>query len=65
MKKLIEADRSLLDIKDNNGHSPLQVATIAGNRPIVETLVKNNADIMSRDNEGHTPAHWATGEQVQ
>ena len=61
LQMLLNKDPSVLELKDSDGYSPLQLATITGNRPIIENLLDNNADIMTRDNEGHTPAHWATG----
>ena len=63
--QLLQADQSLVELKDNDGCTALQLAVIAGNKPIVEALLDNKADIMTTDNEGHTVAHWATGEHFK
>ena len=62
--RLIEADPSLLEVKDFDGYSPLQLAVISGNGLMAEYLIKSGADVHSRDNEEHTLAHWATGKEL-
>ncbi len=58
-KVLIEHE-AIVNPKD--GATPLQWAALFGNFPLAELLVNDGADVMARDNEGATPAHyWAEG----
>lgn len=52
----------LIDSRDEDGFTPLHLAVIAGNMPLVTFLLANNADVNAVDNEKHTVVHWATGE---
>lgn len=54
----------LVESKDEDGFTPLHLAVIAGNMPLVTFLLANNADVKAVDNERHTVVHWATGEYV-
>ncbi|KAK5648482.1 hypothetical protein RI129_003374 [Pyrocoelia pectoralis] len=56
----------LVDSHDDEGFTPLHLAVIAGNMPLVTFLLANNADVNAVDNEKHTVVHWATvcGETV-
>ena len=48
-------------MKDDQGFTPLHMAVIGGNAPLLKILLKKGADINCLDNEHHTVAHWATG----
>ena len=61
---LLNRDLSILDAKDENGNTALQQAVMVGNAKMVRFLVKQGADVRTRDNEGHTLIHWATGRYV-
>ncbi|KAK4884489.1 hypothetical protein RN001_000760 [Aquatica leii] len=63
---LVMAAPDLVDSRDQEGFTPLHLAVIAGNMPLVTFLLANNADVNAVDNEKHTVVHWATvcGETV-
>ncbi|XP_070576603.1 inversin-A-like [Ptychodera flava] len=56
---LLEANSSIADVKDKDGHTALHLATIGANKVLVSVLIKY-ADINGTDLEKHTPVHWAT-----
>lgn len=51
----------LVDARDEDGYTPLHLAVIAGNRPLIKFLLSQNADVNSLDHERHSVVHWATG----
>ncbi|XP_017779702.1 PREDICTED: ankyrin repeat domain-containing protein 12 [Nicrophorus vespilloides] len=50
----------LVDGRDEDGFTPLHLAVIAGNMPLVTFLLASNADVNAVDAEKHTVVHWAT-----
>lgn len=58
---LISYDRTLIDVRDDLGHSALHLAAVAGNEHVVKCLLQNGADINTRDKDEHSIVHWATG----
>ena len=59
---ILDAGRKIIDHRDQEGYTTLHLATIAANEPIVKLLLERKAKINAKDNEGHTVAHWASGE---
>ncbi|XP_021361278.1 trichohyalin-like isoform X4 [Mizuhopecten yessoensis] len=57
---ILHKDGDLLNSKDEQGFTPLHMAVIGGNAPLLRLLLKKDADINCLDNEHHTVAHWAT-----
>lgn len=51
----------LLESADEDGFTPLHLAVIQGNMPLVNLLLANKANVDALDNEGHSVIHWATG----
>lgn len=51
----------LVGSHDEDGFTPLHLAVIAGNMPLVTFLLANKADVNAVDSEKHTVVHWATG----
>lgn len=48
-----------VDGKDDNGHTPLHLATFAGHKPVAELLLTKGANIEARTPGGFTPLHTA------
>ncbi|XP_069117385.1 inversin-like isoform X4 [Argopecten irradians] len=61
---ILHKDIDLLNSKDEQGFTPLHMAVIGGNAPLLRLLLKKDADINCLDNEHHTVAHWATGHHM-
>lgn len=56
----LEHDRDLINIKDNQGHSPLSLAVDRGHLEIVERFLKaENVDVNIKGSDGSTPIHYA------
>lgn len=51
----------LLESADEDGLTPIHLAVIQGNMPLVNLLIANKANVNAVDNEGHSVVHWATG----
>ena len=51
---------SYINVKDNNGATPLQWASSRGYTEVVNLLIEKGADIHVKDNNGLTPLHWAS-----
>ena len=59
---VLQMDKGLVDTRDNEGYTPLQLAVIANNESMIKFLFKRGAKVNTIDNEGHNVIHWATGE---
>jgi ankyrin repeat protein len=61
VRELIEADPTLLELKDNNGNTPLSVAFRGFKREssIVKFLISKGANVNTKNNDGSTPLHGA------
>jgi ankyrin repeat protein len=60
IKKSISLDSRLVNIKDELGRSPLQIATVRGNLALVNVLIKAKADVNHVDRlKGFTALHYA------
>ena len=51
-----------INAKNNNGNTPLHIASYNGYLPIVEYLVNNRADINTKNKNDRTPLHYASFE---
>lgn len=60
---LLNRDLSIIDVRDVNGYTALQMSVMAGNHQMVNFLIRNGADARTRDSEQRTLIHWATGQQ--
>ncbi|XP_045453323.1 ankycorbin [Melitaea cinxia] len=58
--RVLMAAPSLADARDADGLTPLHLAVVHGNVPLVQTLLAAGADVNAKDNEQHTVVHWAT-----
>src|SRR6266568_3903457 len=60
VKRILETDDRLANLKDESGATPLHYAAMNGYRQIVQLLLERGADINSTDSQfGATPAGWA------
>ncbi|KAI5741630.1 hypothetical protein M8J76_015533 [Diaphorina citri] len=57
---ILEVAPDLIEAADEDGYTPLHLAAIAGNVPLIHTLLAHRANVNSQDNEGHSVVHWAT-----
>ncbi|CAG2235599.1 unnamed protein product [Mytilus edulis] len=57
---LLMREESLIHVQDEQGFTPLHMAVIGGNVPLLKLLVRKGADVDILDADGHTPSHWAT-----
>jgi hypothetical protein len=61
VKILLTMDGVELDLKDNNGWTPLQRAARNGYEATVRLLLEQGAESESKDSEGRMPLSWAAG----
>ncbi|HEY4785549.1 MAG TPA: ankyrin repeat domain-containing protein [Bacteroidales bacterium] len=62
VQTLIEADSSLLELKDSNGNTPLNLACLNGfsrESVIAKLLIEKGANVNTKNNMGWTPLHGA------
>ncbi len=60
VRELLTSDPALVRVKDKDGATALHYATLNGYREIVALLLKNGADINTRDDRfDATPTGWA------
>lgn len=58
--RVLMAAPALANARDVDGLTPLHLAVVHGNVPLVQTLLAAGADVNARDDEHHTVVHWAT-----
>lgn len=59
VEKLIKAQPDLVNLKDNDGATPLHHAAAKGQLAVVKLLIDNKADVNAQKNDGVTPLHVA------
>ena len=57
--RILAVQPDLINKKDDEGYTPLHLAVIAGNRPVIRYLISRGADVDAVDNERHSALHWA------
>lgn len=61
VKEIVDEDPSQVNITNEDGASPLMIAAVTGQLPLVQLLVEKNADIDKQDNvHGWTALMQAT-----
>ncbi|VVC94843.1 unnamed protein product, partial [Leptidea sinapis] len=58
--RVLMAAPQLAGARDADGLTPLHLAVVHGNVPLVQTLLAAGADVNAKDDEHHTVVHWAT-----
>ncbi|XP_028032620.1 protein phosphatase 1 regulatory subunit 12A [Bombyx mandarina] len=58
--RVLMAAPALAKARDADGLTPLHLAVVHGNVPLVQTLLAAGADVNATDDEHHTVVHWAT-----
>jgi ankyrin repeat protein len=61
LSELLKALSGLIDLncKDDEGSSPMIIATCFGHSFVISQLIDAGADIEAKDNKGWTPLFWA------
>ncbi|KAJ2035865.1 hypothetical protein GGI03_003659 [Coemansia sp. RSA 2337] len=57
VEQLVQADKTLVNAKDENGYTPLHAAASWKQPKLLEFLIKNGGDVNITDNDGDTPLH--------
>ncbi|KAJ2322076.1 hypothetical protein GGI00_005970 [Coemansia sp. RSA 2681] len=57
VEQLVEADKTLVNAKDQNGYTPLHAAASWKHPKILEFLIMNGGDVNITDIDGDTPLH--------
>ncbi|KAJ5462387.1 hypothetical protein N7530_010592 [Penicillium desertorum] len=50
-----------LEVKDDDGYTPLLLAAVNGDEAVVKQLLEKGADLESKDDDGRTSLSWAAG----
>lgn len=58
--ELLIADRADVNMKDQDGETPLHYAAQHGDKHAAKLLIANRADVNTKNNNGETPLHCAT-----
>lgn len=53
-------NKALLDVANDDGHTPLHLAVMSGNAVVTRMLVRAGLSLAARDRIGETPLHKAT-----
>ncbi len=59
VKKLVKADKSLVNKKDNEGDIPLCTSILRQYSSLSLFFIENGADLNNQNMDGYTPLHWA------
>ena len=61
VKVLVKGNSDLVSTKDDNGATPLHLASAWDHKDVVEWLLANKADVNAKDNKDGTALHYAVG----
>ena len=65
LRKLIAADPALVNVKDNQGQTPLHYTALCLNPDAVKLLIEKGADPLIKDLEERTPSYYASEMRAQ
>ncbi|KAM3716378.1 Ankyrin repeat, PH and SEC7 domain containing protein secG [Dirofilaria immitis] len=63
-KRILEMDHSLVHCQDQNGYTPLLIASMSGNVSAIKLMIENDIQINHVDKDKHSAVHWAVGAQA-
>ncbi|MCP9257049.1 Ankyrin repeat protein [Dirofilaria immitis] len=58
-KRILEMDHSLVHCQDQNGYTPLLIASMSGNVSAIKLMIENDIQINHVDKDKHSAVHWA------
>lgn len=59
IEQIISKDHDLVNLKDNDGYTALQLSVMTGNIPMIKFLLSHKASIHTLDNDQLSLMHWA------
>ncbi len=59
IEEMVRAKPSMINYRNENGYTPLNLAALYGKAQIAAILLENCADVVTRDDNGRTPLHNA------
>ncbi|KAI7823900.1 ankyrin repeat-containing domain protein [Kickxella alabastrina] len=57
VRELVEADKALVNAKDENGYTPMHAASSWKHLDLLKYLIDNGGDVNITDSDGDTPLH--------
>lgn len=59
VKELLRKKKSLVNARNEDGHTPIHIAALHNRYEVVDLLISNSADLLAKDNSGWSVLHFA------